>query len=109
MNQVKLTINGQEIETQTGVTILEAAKSAGIYIPALCYHPDLPPAKGSQAAKVVYQGDRRLENAMPEEPGKGCGLCIVEVEGEEDLVGSCATEVEEGMVVVTENDRARIA
>jgi NADPH-dependent glutamate synthase beta subunit-like oxidoreductase len=42
---------------------------------------------------------------MPEEPGKGCGLCLVEVEGEEDLLGSCATEVKEGMVVVTENDR----
>jgi NADPH-dependent glutamate synthase beta subunit-like oxidoreductase len=107
MDPVKLTINGQEIETQKGVTVLEAAKSAGIYIPALCYHPDLPPAKGSQAAKVVYQGDRRFGNAMPEEPGKGCGLCIVEVEGEEDLVGSCATEVEEGMVVVTENDRVK--
>ncbi|KPK24255.1 MAG: hypothetical protein AMK69_16410 [Nitrospira bacterium SG8_3] len=105
MGTVKLTINSQHIEVQAGVSILEAARTAGIYIPALCYHPDLPVAKGSQAAKVVYQGERRIENAMPEEPGKGCGLCVVEVEGEEDLVGSCATEVKEGMAVVTENDR----
>ncbi|MGD9034295.1 MAG: FAD-dependent oxidoreductase, partial [Desulfobacteraceae bacterium] len=105
MNRVRLTINGQDIEAEAGVSILEAAKTAGIYIPALCYHPDLPVAKGSQAAKVVYQGEQRIENAMPEESGKGCGLCVVEVEGEEDLVGSCATEVKQDMVVVTENDR----
>ncbi len=105
MNRVRLTINGQDIEAQPGVSILEAARSAGIYIPALCYHPDLPVAKGSQGVKVVYQGEQRIENAMPEEPGKGCGLCVVEVEEEKDLVGSCATEVKEGMVVTTENDR----
>jgi len=105
MDRVTLTINGQEVEAQAGVSILEAAKAAGIYIPTLCYHPDLPVATGSQAAKVVYQGEQRIENAMPEEPGKGCGLCVVEVEGEEELVGSCTTEVKEGMVVVTENDR----
>jgi NADPH-dependent glutamate synthase beta subunit-like oxidoreductase len=107
MGTVKLTINSQDIEAEAGVSILEAAKTAGIYIPALCYHPDLPVAKGSQAAKVVYQGEQRIENAMPEEPGKGCGLCVVEIEGEQDLVGSCATEVKDGMVVTTENDRIR--
>jgi len=71
MDRVTLTINGQEVEAQGGVSILEAAKAAGIYIPVLCYHPDLPVATGSQAAKVVYQGEQRIENAMPEEPGKG--------------------------------------
>ncbi len=105
MGTIKLTVDGQDVAAQSGVSILEAARSAGIYIPALCYHPDLPVAKGSQGAKVVYQGEERVENAMPEEPGKGCGLCVVEVEGEKDLVGSCATEVKEGMVVTTENDR----
>ena len=107
MSQIRLVINGQDIEAQSGVSILEAARSAGIYIPALCYHPDLPVAKGSQGVKAVYQGEQRIENAMPEEPGKGCGLCVVEVKGEKDLVGSCATEVKEGMVVITENDRIR--
>jgi len=42
---------------------------------------------------------------MRGEAGKGCGLCLVEVQGEEDLVGSCGTEVQEGMVAATENDR----
>ncbi|MBL7173684.1 MAG: FAD-dependent oxidoreductase, partial [Desulfobacteraceae bacterium] len=102
--EVTLTINGQEIVVPDGTTILEAAKGADIYIPTLCYHPDLPTAEGIEPAKVVYQGDRRVENAMPEEAGKGCGLCVVEVEGEADLIGSCGTEVTDGMVVVTEND-----
>lgn len=105
MKEVTLTINGQEIVVPDGTTILEAAKGVDIYIPTLCYHPDLRVAKGIEAAKVVYQGDRKVENAMPEEAGKGCGLCVVEVEGEADLIGSCGTEVTDGMVVVTENDR----
>ncbi len=107
MTQIRLVINGQGIQAQAGVSILEAARSAEIYIPALCYHPDLPVAKGSQGAKAVYQGEQRIDNAMPGEPGKGCGLCVVQVEGEKDLVGSCATEVKEGMAVTTENDRIR--
>lgn len=56
MTHMKLTINGQEIEVLKGTTILEAAKSAGIYIPTLCYHPDLPPARGHKASKVAIVG-----------------------------------------------------
>ncbi|MFH1351448.1 MAG: FAD-dependent oxidoreductase [Pseudomonadota bacterium] len=107
MGTIKLTINGQEVEVQPGTTILEVAKGIGLYIPTLCYHPNLPPAKGASAAKIVYQGDKAIKNAMPQEAGKGCGLCVVEVEGQSDLVGSCATEVKEGMVVITENDRIK--
>ena len=69
MGDVKVTINGQEIVVAAGTRILEAAKSADIYIPTLCYHPDLPPAKGAAAAKVIYQGEREIENAMPDEAG----------------------------------------
>ncbi|MBW1887095.1 MAG: FAD-dependent oxidoreductase, partial [Deltaproteobacteria bacterium] len=107
MSNVKLTVNGQEIQVPAGITIIEAARSNAIYIPTLCYHPDLPSAKGSQGAKSVYQGQQKIENAVPEEPGKGCGVCVVEVEGEEDLVGSCVTEVKKGMVVITESDRIK--
>jgi len=107
MNRVILTIDGQQVEVPSGTTILEAARSVDIYIPTLCHHPDLPPAEGCQAAPAVYQGERKIENVMPGEPGKGCGLCVVEVEGEADLVGSCTTEVKPGMVVVTENDRIK--
>jgi NADPH-dependent glutamate synthase beta subunit-like oxidoreductase len=107
MDTVNVTIDGQQVQVAAGTTILEAARIADIYIPSLCYHPDLPPAKNSQAVQAVFQGDLKLKNAMPDEPGKGCGICVVEVEGQEELVGSCATPVAEGMLVITGSDRIK--
>ena len=107
MGMVNLTIDGLQVEVPSGTSILAAARGAGVYIPALCYHPDLPPAEGSQAAKVIFQGDRKFENAKPEESGKGCGLCVVEIQGEKELTGSCATEVRPGMIVITDSDKIR--
>lgn len=107
MSQVRLAVNGQTVEAPAGATILEAARGAGIYIPTLCSHPDLPPGKEVSAVPVVYQGSRRLENTLPDEPAKGCNLCIVEVEGESEPVNSCSTEVREGMIVVTESERLK--
>ncbi|GAG32578.1 unnamed protein product, partial [marine sediment metagenome] len=104
MNNVRLTINGQEVQVPGETTILEAARSAGIYIPAHCSHPDLPPAEELQSAAYVYQGGRRLENAFPDKAATGCGLCIVEVEGAAEPVKSCTTVVEAGMAVATESD-----
>ncbi len=71
---IRLNINGKEIEIETGKTVLEAALEAGIYIPNLCYHPDIAPT-GS------------------------CRLCIVEIEGMEGFPAACTTQVKEGMVV----------
>jgi len=102
---VKLIIDGQVVEAPVGATILEAARQADIYIPSLCYHPDLPPANGISATSVVFQGSRKIENALPEKTGKGCGICVVEVDGNDELFDSCATEVEEGMVVFTQSER----
>ncbi len=109
MNRVKLTINGRQVESGAGATILQAAGSAGIYIPVLCSHPDLPAAGRSKGVAEIFQGGRRLENCLPDDREKGCGICLVEVEGEAELVGSCGAPVRNGMVVVTENDRIRQA
>ncbi len=109
MHTVSLSIDGQPVEVASGMTILDSAGSLDIYIPRLCHHPDLPPVKGSQSARNIFQGDREIENAMPEELGQGCGLCLVEVEGEAELVGACGAEVAEGMVVFTNNDRIKAA
>jgi NADPH-dependent glutamate synthase beta subunit-like oxidoreductase len=106
-NEVILTIDGRAVTVPAGTTILEAARSLDIYIPTLCDHPDLPPARGTRAAGAVYQGGKKIDNAMPGELGKGCGLCVVEVAGEPDLLESCSTEVQPGMVVVTDNDRIK--
>ena len=81
---VKLTIDGKLIEAKEGSTILEAAKSAGIYIPTLCYY------------KEVNQIG-------------ACRVCLVEIEGDERLSASCNTYVEEGMVVKTNSPRVRQA
>jgi NADPH-dependent glutamate synthase beta subunit-like oxidoreductase len=107
MATVNLTIDGQPVEVPAGTTILAAARKADIYIPSLCYHPDLPPAKDRPAVQAVFHGKHKIENAMPEQPGKGCGICVVEVEGQSDLVGSCAAEAADGMVVVTQNERIK--
>lgn len=76
MEIVKLNIDGHDIETKKGKTILEASLDAGIYIPHLCHHPDLPSIGA-------------------------CRLCIVEVEGIEGLPPSCTTLASDGMVVKT--------
>ena len=43
MSEVTLTINDEEVKAEEGMTILEAARSAGIDIPTLCYHEKLAP------------------------------------------------------------------
>ncbi len=78
---VNLTINNKQISVPEGTTILEAAKSAGIRIPTLCYLKEI------------------------NEIG-ACRICSVEVEGAAALVSSCNTVVFEGMVV---NTRSRMA
>ena len=43
---VTLTIDGKEMTVPDGITVLEAAREAGIRIPTLCHHPDLTPYGG---------------------------------------------------------------
>ncbi len=105
MATVNLIIDGQKVEVPAGTTILEAARKADIYIPSLCYHPDLPPAKDRPAVEVVFHGRLEIKNASPGQLGMGCGICVVEIEGQDDLFGSCATPAAEGMVVITQNER----
>ncbi|MCL2346179.1 MAG: FAD-dependent oxidoreductase [Desulfobulbus sp.] len=81
---VQLTIDGKTVEAPEGSSILNAATAAGLYIPALCAHPDLPPA---QQRGCGDQGDG------------GCNLCLVEVEGTVGLVKACSLPVRAGMTV----------
>ena len=78
MELVKLIIDGKEVKAPAGSTVLQAAESAGIDIPRLCYDPDL--------SKLG-----------------ACRLCVVEVEGNRLLPASCVTPVMSGMVVHTES------
>lgn len=101
MGDVTLTINDIRAVVPEGTTILDAARGAGIYIPTLCAHPDLPTAKGLQPKESVYRGDDKITTDKQEEY-EGCQLCIVEVEGMDAFQTSCNTLVADGMVVHTE-------
>lgn len=80
MSLVNLTIDGKNVKVAKGTYILEAAKTVGIEIPALCYDPDL---------EIVG----------------ACRMCIVEIEGSRKLQTACSTLVREGMVINTESER----
>ena len=81
MGEVTLTIDNKEVKAAEGMTVLEAARSAGIKIPTLCHHEKL-------------------------EPYTACRICMVEVEsrGRSELDTSCSRPVKENMVVRTQSE-----
>ncbi len=81
---INLTIDGQKVRVPKETTIFEAAKKMNIDIPHLCYHEDLS----------IYGA---------------CRICVVEIDRRPRLEPSCATVVEEGMVVRTNTARIRRA
>ncbi|HEX7584596.1 MAG TPA: [FeFe] hydrogenase, group A [Prolixibacteraceae bacterium] len=74
--KIKLSINGFFVEVEPGTTILDAARSAGVIIPTLCYHKDL-----------CIAGN--------------CRVCVVEIAGQKRLAAACATPCEEEMEILT--------
>ena len=68
MSEFTIEINGQVVPASAGQTVLQVAKSAGIKIPTLCYHPDLP-AMGA------------------------CRVCLVEIEARGSCSPSCSFPV----------------
>lgn len=81
MSEVTLVINDIEVKADRGMSILEAARIAGIDIPTLCSHQELAPYGA-------------------------CRLCTVEViRGQQSqLVASCVCPVEDGLIVNTESE-----
>lgn len=75
-----ITIDGVRLEVEDNENVLECALKAGIYIPHLCHHPDLP------------------ENGS-------CRMCIVEVEGMEGVHTSCTLRAKDGMVISTKTEK----
>lgn len=82
MSEIRLQIDGKEVNAEEGMTVLEAAQKAGISIPTLCHHEQL-------------------------EPFGGCRLCIVEVDvrGWTRLVVSCVYPVEDNLMVRTRSEK----
>jgi formate dehydrogenase major subunit len=81
---VSLTIDGRRIGVPPGTTVLEAAQWIGIRIPTMCHVPGI-------------------------EPGTGCFMCAVQIEGRRTLSPACGMPVAEGMVVVTGSEDVRAA
>ncbi|MCI6091050.1 [FeFe] hydrogenase, group A [bacterium] len=81
---VNITIDNKQISVPEGTTIMEAAASAGIPIPKLCY------LKGINEIAA-------------------CRVCLVELEGMEKLITSCNNVVKEGMVLYTNSPKVRKA
>jgi len=104
MEKINITIDGTTITVEKGATVLEAARNAGIYIPALCSHPNLPSSRQVTPYSVVYRGEDELKNDNSLTEYDGCQLCLVKVEGVNDLATSCTTEVSDGMVVQTNTE-----
>ncbi len=94
-------INRVEIRVAEGTTILPAAEQAGIYIPHICFHPDISPADRQRPADSIYRGDQRISNARPDLRFEGCQLCVVEIEGQGGLHRSCNKTVADGMIIIT--------
>jgi len=82
MKEIKLNINGFEVNGVEGQTILDIARRHGIDIPTLC-HDDRVEMYGS------------------------CGLCLVEAEGNPKLLRACSTAAADGMVIQTDTPRIR--
>ncbi len=82
MSEIILKIDGKEVRAEEGMTVLEAARSAGIEIPTLCHHDKL-------------------------EPFGACRLCIVEVQerGRKKLVVACVFLAADGLVVTTRSEK----
>ena len=75
-----ITINGTKVKVKNGTTILNAAASIGIKIPTLCFIEEIN--------EIGF-----------------CRICVVEVEGEQDLVSSCNTPIKSGMVIETDSKK----
>ncbi len=73
----RIIINGNSLSFNTGATILQVARENQIDIPSLCY------LKGTN-------------------PTEECGLCVVEMEGRDELFKACSTFAADGMTVMTE-------
>ena len=82
MSEMRLQIDGKEVSAKEGMTVLEAAQGAGVFIPTLCHHEKL-------------------------EPYGGCRICMVEIEvrGWTQLVVSCVYPAKDNLVVRTRSEK----
>lgn len=86
---VNIKINGKNYVEDSTKTILQVAKKHNIHIPTLCY---------------MFHKETKYEHKPA-----SCRVCVVEVLGKRNLLPACATQIYEGMEVVTNNERVKNA
>ncbi|MCS6797412.1 MAG: formate dehydrogenase subunit alpha [Myxococcota bacterium] len=75
-------LDGKTVRARPGESLLEVARRAGVYVPTLCWQPNLS-AVGS------------------------CRVCLVGVKGARGPVAACTTPAQPGLVVRTDDPVAR--
>ena len=80
MDPIKITIDGREVVSSKGKTVIQVAAEAGVAIPYYCYHP-----------KLSIAGN--------------CRMCLVEIEKMPKLQIACNTQIAEGMAVLTQSPK----
>lgn len=124
---VSISLNGNTCEAVDGATILAAAGANGVYIPSLCSHPDLPPFSDLPLVERIFRGPTCHNGEIPPEDefphgdnrqsstvnrqssivnlqSQGCGLCVVEIDGQPEPVRACHTPVTAGMSIRTDTE-----
>jgi NADH-quinone oxidoreductase subunit G len=80
----RIEIDGQAVEVEEGLTVIQAADQLNLEIPHYCYHPGLSIAGN-------------------------CRMCLVEIERMPKLQIACNTRVLDGMVVRTASPKVKVA
>ena len=79
-DKISLVVDGQEVSTEQGKTLLDAARENGKDVPTICYH------------------DATTANGL-------CRMCVVEVEGMRVLQPACIVQAGAGMKVSTRSEK----
>jgi iron-only hydrogenase group A len=77
---IALEVNGRNIEAEQGETLLSALNRHGIQVPTICSMKDLSPSGA-------------------------CRMCVVEVEGRDNLVPACSFPIDGPMKILTHSPR----
>ncbi len=100
---ISLTIDGHAVSVPEGTLIVNAAKRIGIDIPVFCFHPKMEPV-GMCRQCLVEVGRPVIDRAT--------GQPVME--GDRPKIGfgpkletACTTPVSEGMVVLSQSEKAR--
>ena len=100
--KVTLTIDDQQVTADSGLKIVDAAKSVGIDISVFCYHPKLEPVGACRLCLVEIgrpQRDRDTKELLLNDDG------TPRIYFSGNLETACTVPVAEGLVVYTANEK----